>query len=152
MQGMATSRHYSRSPISEAIIDFQVELPNDVARADLLLKAGESPAPGLRPETGPRGSEDMETKFRALVKRWKKETAHLSSAARMARHPAYQEIIDMGQPVVPLLLAELRRKPNFWFAALRAITGENPVPPESAGSIEMARAWVEWGRSKGHIE
>ena len=93
-----------------------------------------------------------ETKFRGLVKRWKKETAHLSSAARMASHPAYQEIIGMGQKVVPLLLAELKRKPDFWFAALRAITGENPVPPESAGKIkEMARAWIVWGRSKGYI-
>src|SRR5437764_11567320 len=77
-----------------------------------------------------------ETKFRSLVRRWEKETAHLSSAARMARHPAYQEIIGMGQQVVPLLLAELKRKPDFWFAALRAVTGEDPVPPESAGKIK----------------
>jgi hypothetical protein len=71
----------------------------------------------------------------------------------MASHPAYKEIIGMGQEVVPLLLAELKRKPDFWFAALRAITGEDPVPPESAGRIkEMAQAWVEWGRSKGYIK
>jgi hypothetical protein len=70
----------------------------------------------------------------------------------MASHPAYQEIIGMGQKVVPLLLTELKRKPDFWFVALREITGENPVPPESAGRIEeMARAWLKWGRSKGYI-
>src|SRR5437762_230782 len=72
-----------------------------------------------------------EKRFRSLARQWKKETAHLSSAARMARHPAYQEIIGMGQPVVPLLLAELKSKPDFWFAALRAVTGEDPVPPEA---------------------
>src|SRR3954447_15336403 len=102
---------------------------------------------------GPVLDDARKTKFRILVRQWKKETAHLSSAPRMARHPAYQEIIGMGQEVVPLLLAELKRKPDFWFAALRAITGEDPVPPESAGRIkEMARAWVEWGRSKGYIQ
>jgi uncharacterized protein (TIGR04255 family) len=32
---MTTSRHYSRAPITEAIIDFQVELPEGVGLADL---------------------------------------------------------------------------------------------------------------------
>jgi hypothetical protein len=32
---MPTSRYYSRSPITEAIIDFQVELPEGVVLADL---------------------------------------------------------------------------------------------------------------------
>jgi uncharacterized protein (TIGR04255 family) len=32
---MATARHYSRSPITEAIIDFQVELPEGVGLSDL---------------------------------------------------------------------------------------------------------------------
>ncbi len=95
----------------------------------------------------------IESRFRELAKQWKKETLHLSSAARMAKHPAYQEIIGMGQQVVPLMLAELKRRPDFWFAALRAITGENPVSPDSAGKIaEMARAWIVWGESKGYIE
>jgi hypothetical protein len=103
-------------------------------------------------ETGSQSPEGVEAKFRRLVKRWKKETAHLSSAARMARHPAYQDIIGMGPQVLPLLLAELQRKPDFWFAALRAVTGEDPVPAESAGRLEeTARAWLEWGRSKGHL-
>jgi hypothetical protein len=105
------------------------------------------------PEAGAQSPEDVRAKFRGLVKQWKKETGHMSSAVRMAGHPAYQEIIGMGPPVVPLLLGELRRDPDFWFAALRAITGENPVPAQSAGRIdEMARAWVAWGRSKGYIE
>ncbi len=70
----------------------------------------------------------------------------------MAKHPAYRQIVEMGPAVVPLLLAELKRKPDFWFAALREITGENPAPPASAGKIkEMARAWVEWGRKRGLV-
>lgn len=109
--------------------------------------------PDSQRKAGRIGKVASEKKFRSLVKRWKKETSHLSSASQMASHPAYQEIIGMGREVVSLLLAELKRKPDFWFAALRAIAGENPVPPESVGRIEdMARAWVEWGRSKGYIE
>jgi hypothetical protein len=64
-------------------------------------------------------AKDMETRFYQLVKQWKKATEHLSSSTRMAKHPAYREIIAMGKPALPLLLAELKRDPDFWFAALR---------------------------------
>ena len=71
----------------------------------------------------------------------------------MAKHPAYRQIIEMGSAAIPLLLTELRRAPDFWFAALREITKENPVPPKSAGKVkEMARAWIEWGRKRGYIQ
>jgi hypothetical protein len=70
----------------------------------------------------------------------------------MAAHPAYQEIISMGRPAVPLLLAELRRRPDHWFLALSAITGANPVPSESAGKLaEMAEAWIRWGEAQGYL-
>jgi hypothetical protein len=95
----------------------------------------------------------LETHFRALVKHWKKDTEIDSSITRMIRHPAYQEIIHMGEPVVPLLLAELKREPDFWFAALRTITGVDPVPQASAGKIEeMTKAWIDWGRDKGLLQ
>jgi hypothetical protein len=71
----------------------------------------------------------------------------------MIRHPAYLEIIDLGEPVVPLLLDELQREPDFWFAALQKITGADPVPKTSAGKIkEMAKAWLDWGRDKGLLQ
>ena len=113
------------------------------------LRSDEVPAP-VRGQGRP---EELAKRFRQLVKQWKAETGHLSSTARMARHPAYQEIIGMGAPVVPLLLVELRRDPDFWFAALRTITGEDRVPAASAGKVkEMARAWIDWGCAKGLIK
>lgn len=65
-------------------------------------------------------------------------------------HPAYQEIIGMGERAIPLLLGELRREPDDWFWALHAITGVNPVPEASRGNVQaMADAWVEWGLQNG---
>jgi hypothetical protein len=91
--------------------------------------------------------------FKALVKRWKKDTEADSSILRMIQHPAYQEIIALGDPAIPLLLEELKREPDFWFAALRQITGANSALPESAGKVkEMTRAWIKWGKEKGYIE
>jgi hypothetical protein len=70
----------------------------------------------------------------------------------MAAHPAYQEIITMGQEVVPLLLRDLEQEPDHWFAALRAITGAHPVPPEDRGDLhKMAAAWLRWGKDNGYL-
>ncbi|HEY7326964.1 MAG TPA: hypothetical protein VH592_04965 [Gemmataceae bacterium] len=100
-----------------------------------------------------KNQPSLEVHFLALVKQWKKDTETDSSITRMVRHPAYQEIISMGEPVVPLLLAELQREPDFWFAALQKITGADPASKASAGKIEeLAKAWIEWGRDKGLLQ
>lgn len=72
---------------------------------------------------------------------------------RMVLHPAYQRIIGLGLPVVPFILGELKKRPDHWFWALNAITGENPVPKEAEGNIEeMTQAWLAWGREKGYVD
>ena len=89
-------------------------------------------------------------RFAGLVARWKSDCEFLSSPPAMAKHPAYREIIAMGEPAIRLILAELEARPDFWFAALREITGEDPVPPEARGKVKaMARAWLEWGHAHG---
>jgi len=94
-------------------------------------------------------SRQMETvpqKFARLAKEWKEETKFLSSLPQMCMHPAYQQIIGMGQLALPLLLRELVRERDHWFWALHAITGVNPVSPASSGDVDaMAEAWIRWG-------
>ena len=88
----------------------------------------------------------LDAAFRELVRESREDTRYLSSTTQMVAHPAYRKIVQLGPAVVPLLLEELRREPDHWFAALREITGENPVAPEDRGKVEaMAEAWVRWG-------
>ena len=95
---------------------------------------------------------DTQQRFRQLADEWKKASRHLSNSAQMAMLRPYQRIIGMGAAAVPLILRELEREPDQWFWALEAITGENPVSPESAGKVRpMAQAWIEWGRLHGYI-
>jgi hypothetical protein len=104
--------------------------------------------------TLPTGLEeiDISRKFRTLTERWYQETAPLSSVSQIAMHPAYQEIIGIGRPAVTLILNELRKRPNHWFWALRAITGEDPVMPDQRGKMqEMTSAWLQWGQEHGYI-
>jgi hypothetical protein len=70
----------------------------------------------------------------------------------LRNHPIYQELVAMGQPVIPLILAELKRESNVsWISVLAAITGENPVSPALAGRVDaMVRVWLDWGRQQGY--
>ena len=92
----------------------------------------------------------LDKRFTDLAAQWKRERGPHSSSARLAEHPAYQQIIDLGPEVVPLLLRELDHQPDHWFRALQALTGVNPVPAESRGNLKaMAAAWLAWGREQG---
>ncbi len=111
------------------------------------LLEGDTSRPGTRPPL------DMEGTFRELAEQWHRETDYLSSISKKINHPAYRAIIDMGNPVVPLLLRELRDRPGLWFEALKKITGETPVPAEAKSDPRQAReAWLRWGQEKGLIE
>ena len=96
------------------------------------------------------GASGVEVRFRELAAAWRAGRGPSSFAGDLACHPAYQAIIALGAPAVPLLLSELEREPDHWFAALRAITGVNPVPAEGRGNLgAMAAAWLRWGRDQG---
>jgi hypothetical protein len=94
--------------------------------------------------------EPIEHRFNELVLEWKAGQGVSSSLTEVFAHPAYRAIVAMGSPVVPFLLAELEREPDWWFAALKAITGADPVSPQDRGRLpEMTQAWLEWGRAHG---
>jgi hypothetical protein len=99
----------------------------------------------------PSGHESLRERFRGLAARWVRETTTESSDFRdFILNEAYQQIIGLGPPAVPLILEELVRAPDHWGWALQSITGENPVPPEAAGDVEaIAAAWLRWGRDRG---
>lgn len=58
---------------------------------------------------------ELETTFLQLTEQWQCETGMLSVVSKISMHPAYQRIIGMGQPVVPLIMRELEREPDHWF-------------------------------------
>jgi hypothetical protein len=104
-----------------------------------------------RPPTD--GNDDLLETFSALVTRWREETEMHSSMSKKLLHPAYQQIIALGMPAVPLILRELRDRPGFWFEALKAITGQSPVPPDERTDARRARDyWLSWGKEQGYIE
>ena len=91
-------------------------------------------------------------RFNELADQWEIETVFHSNSAMIVKHPAYREIISMGEPVVPLILQRMQAQGGHWFYALRDITGANPVKSDDRGKVAVMQAsWLEWGEANGHI-
>ena len=94
-----------------------------------------------------------QTEFQSLVDSWRWDTGAYSGIAQKAMHPAYQRIIGRGREAIPWILAEMMSEPDHWFWALRAITGEDPVPTDHLGDVPaMTRDWLEWGKLHHFID
>lgn len=94
---------------------------------------------------------EPETRFLQLKQEWEEATAALSSITEICMHPAYQQIIGMGPIAIPFIIREMGNRPNHWFWALKAITGEDPVPPDKRGRIiDMTNAWLLWWEEHKH--
>jgi hypothetical protein len=92
------------------------------------------------------------SEFTKHKKKWNRDTQYTSSLSEKFLHPSYARIIGLGWPVVPMILASLKREPDDWFYALRAITGADPVRMGHAGIMpKMTDAWLNWGRRHGLI-
>jgi hypothetical protein len=95
-----------------------------------------------------------EQRFKHLAKAWKSDTELISKVTKKILHPAYQKIIGMGEPAIPLILKDLSENgPDDWFWALTAITDENPITAEIAGNMTaMTEVWLQWGRNAGYLK
>jgi hypothetical protein len=97
-----------------------------------------------------RDSPMIERLFSRLAAEWREDTEFASSLTDMVLHPAYQRIIGLGPSALPLIFRELERKPDHWFWALKAISGEDPTPPGAHGNVRlMTRAWLDWATDNG---
>ena len=92
-----------------------------------------------------------EEHFLQLLSEWRKETAFQSSPRAITGHSAYQEIIDMGNPALPFIFEDMQENGGWWYPALRAITGDNPVPRDARGNRTLNdEAWLRWGQDHGY--
>jgi hypothetical protein len=95
--------------------------------------------------------ETLEERFRRLEAAWLEAVGYSSSSTVLRSHPAFQEIISLGEAVVPLMLRDLEKRPRLWVWALGRITGADPVPVADRGNIaKMSEAWLRWGREHGY--
>lgn len=98
-----------------------------------------------RPAAYPATRVDVEAKFNSLVARWRFETMFTSSTGDIVRNKNFQDLVALGEPIIPLIIEEISVKPDALMLALQLITGANPVADRNRGNMpEMASDWVDW--------
>lgn len=98
----------------------------------------------------PEGQEDDFARFHRLLNQWRAQTIYSSFIEEKVKHPAFRQIVDIGEAAIPWILKEIKVCPSFLYLALQIITGENPVPPQDRGKARAAiDAWIEWGNGEG---
>lgn len=111
------------------------------------LAAAQKAASKLKP-TAPKYGDRL--RFRQLADEWTRGTIGQSVLRLAVLHPAYQRIISMGPVAIPLLLEELRDRPDHWMWALSILADEDPAP--EARTFAAARvAWLRWGGERGYL-
>ncbi len=95
-------------------------------------------------------SGPTERRFAELAVRCRGEAGSVGEAAVM-QHPAWLEIVSLGEDAVPFMLELLERDPpEAWPSTLHRVTGVDPVAPQHKGDLaKAAAAWLEWGRQRG---
>ena len=97
----------------------------------------------------PQPVETLEQRFQRLLETWRRATDHHSSLTIIRSHPAFQELVALGEPAVPLMLRALADPFNFELTtALQTITGETPAA--AADQAATVKAWLDWGRQRGY--
>ena len=94
---------------------------------------------------------ELERRFDELVARWINETGGDSSGLKVFAHPAYHEILGMGQAVLPLIFRHLEGGGYHWYGALAKLTGADPVPDDMHDRAQVQDLWLAWGREHGWL-
>lgn len=98
----------------------------------------------------------IEEKFNVAARNWKKETSVYSFVSRKITNSNYVNIIGLGvvygEPVIKIILEDLKKGTEFWHYALKKITNDNPVSKGDVNNLQKVReAWLAWGVKKNLI-
>ena len=69
----------------------------------------------LNSEPERRLFQSAEEHFLQLLSEWRKDTAFQSSPRVITSHPAYQQIIDIGEPALPFIFEDMRENGGWWY-------------------------------------
>jgi hypothetical protein len=95
----------------------------------------------------------IEEKFSRLVRRWRKETRHISSVHEKSMNLAYQKIIGMGKEVLPFIFRDFERTHDDWIWALTAIIDDESIPDTQGleSFSEVVDAWLSWAKANDYL-
>ena len=93
-------------------------------------------------------ADGLRARFEELLALWQRDTMLFSDPDRIFGHPAFDRIVALGDPAVPLILEKVHKGSVFLCAALHAITGAEPAADDDT-SLGFCDAWTRWGQAQG---
>lgn len=102
-----------------------------------------------------RFKRDAKQEFERLAEAHREETGFLSNIRTICMRHSYQIIIGLGEPVIPLMLNDLKKRMDaHWNWALFFLSGRTIIDfdEKDAGRVgKMSEAWINWGKKEGII-
>lgn len=94
---------------------------------------------------------DLSTKlkFDMLYKQWKNETMLLSSPNQIIHHKNFQDIINLGRPVLKYIGEALDNEPSYLVWALNQIFGFKISNDPTLNISEASSKWVSFLKTEG---
>jgi hypothetical protein len=125
-------------------MDIQLESESESSSEETVESAPLLRTEGLRSDPGTESARDA---FNDLADELEAAAAGLSSTRRAMGHPAFAEILALGDAAIPALIDRLRFSNNrpLWLRLLGTLT---PFPPGAGESTidNAANVWIRWGR------
>lgn len=88
--------------------------------------------------------------FYSSLHKWRSETFFCSDHTKLIEHSAFRAIVNLGRPIVPLIIDELRHEPTWLVIALEEITGAQPYTHADAGNLRaITESWNVWFNDLG---
>lgn len=91
---------------------------------------------------------DVKARFDRLADAWEAhldEERALSNPYKYLEHEAFEGVVALGRPAVPLIVERYRQGSLFWGAALARITGITDFGDGVVGNLkETRRRWLSW--------
>jgi hypothetical protein len=96
---------------------------------------------------------ELQRQFTKLAEIWQDETKYSSFLNVSTKHPAFREIVQLREPVVPYILDRIIQKPDWTILAIPIITGEWPnTRPQSRGRLPLlTEDTLKWGYRRGYL-
>lgn len=85
----------------------------------------------------------INTLFKDLLRKWKEDTVYSSSAREIIENQNFQHIVSLGEPIVPLIISEIKERPSTLVWALNIIFKTKISEKPNTTIKDACKLWVK---------
>jgi hypothetical protein len=94
----------------------------------------------------------VQEQFDSLSREWAdhcKRVRYSSNLSKYLDHAAYRQLVQLGLPIIPNIIAAYQSDELPWGFVLQAITGLRMIAdPNAFNPAEMRQRWLQWWQQR----